>query len=483
MNKLQILLISVISLVLVIFSVDSVIAPHKYSLSWVLVFWQFYVITVFLYTRKNLFLFEPIILFSIYYYFVVLSAVHMIVTDFTTNVFVINTDFIGTEIILFEKTLFLFLFSYIGALLGYFFFRRKKQYREIMPLKNINLSVKLIYIFILIFIILGVANFINNVIQISGGDFIRYFSSVSLRAYQYKDYGGTAFFYNFLYIACYLWFYLFIIKNKFKFNFELIFFIFLFVLTILIMASQGRIFTTITYLFSFFGIYYANLYLKYGKVNNIKFIAISFSIALSGLLLYFFRIISSLNENDMLNGSVLYYLKGFFSFEMLGYYAVDKGNVPNLGVVMKIIDAWENDIGFLYGSSLLTWVQTVFPSALKFEGFSPSLMIKHTWYTHIPGGALPPTGPGEMFLNFGYYCSFIGMIYFGGLCTLMNELLKKYNNYWFLVVYIRLSIGFFALYPKGEFENLSLFLPIMIALTLSMIVVSKYMINLITKRV
>ncbi|WP_413732614.1 MULTISPECIES: O-antigen polymerase [unclassified Shewanella] len=440
---------------------------NEYTYSYVLIFWLVFSISIFLYSRKNLFLFEPMVLFSFFYYFIAIACLHMIKTDFVTNIYVQETSFNRPIIELFEKTLMLYLGSYLFVVIGYLIVNRRGQYQPIIfPYKS-EVSHRLIYIVVFLFYSSGLINFIYNVYTLSGGNVVNYMASISVRSYQYADSGGTALFYNLMYIACYLWFYC-VVSKKTSY-FEKICFVFFVMLSVFIMSSQGRIFLTLAYCLSFVGIKYGLHYLKFNHVSNLKFFGFGFFVLFLGLLFYVLRAISSLNENAMLDASVFFYVSEFFTVDMLGYYAVDKGNIPNPGVVMKIIDSWENDVGYLYGESIVTWVFNVFPSFIRPEHSVPSVIIKDTWYQHIQGGNLPPTGPGEMLSNFGYYGAFLGMAYFGALCAFMNNLLRKYNNFWFLCIYMLLSLQFFALYPKVEFENLRLFLPILLMLTVLLI--------------
>jgi len=399
----------------------------------------------------------------------------MISTEFTTNIYITSTTFSLPTIVLFEKTIFLYLFSYISVVVGYTLVCSNKKYRPILFSKKVILSHYIIYLVVFFGLTLGLLNFLYNVYSFSGGSIKHYMASISVRSYQYADSGGTALFYNFMYIACYLWFYLICAKKTN--TFEVFVFSIIVILSIFIMSSQGRIFLTLAYGLSFIGIKYTLTYMANNKVNNLKFFLIGFAILLSGLLFYVLRAISSLSENNMLNGTVLYYLGEFFTLDMLGYYAVDKGNIPNPGVVMKMLDSWENDVGFLYGESLITWIYNILPTFMRPEHSVPSVLIKETWYSHIQGGNLPPTGPGEMLANFGFYGAFIGMMYFGGLCGVMTNCLKKHNNFWVLSIYILLSLQFFALYPKVEFENLRLMLPIMLLLAVWLIKIITTTIN------
>jgi oligosaccharide repeat unit polymerase len=453
----------IVGICLLALSITTIVTGGEYSVSRVIIYWSVFVVSAFILSREKLFIFEPVVIFSFYYYFIYISAAHMISTDFVTNIYITSTTFNSSLISLFEKSLLVCFVGYLCVIGGYLLCSRGDDLSKVRLSNAIFTSKKILYIFVISGSALGIGNFSFNVITMAGGDVFQYLSTVAVRHSQYENTGGTAMFYNLLYISCYLWFYI-LVSFK-RTGFEAILFLIVFLLSLIMWISQGRIFLTISYFFSFFGIYYSIIYFKKGQINNIKFFAISFMIVFSGLIFYFLRIISSLNENDMLNSSLWYYLSEFLSLDMLGYYAVDKGNIPNLALLMKIIDGWEDDIGFLYGSSLVTWIMNLLPSGIRPDYPIPSVLIKNTWYSHIVGGNLPPTGLGEMFANLGYLGVVIGMTYFGVLCSLMNKLLIRYNNYWFLAIYIILSIHFFALYPKVEFQNLQLFIPILLMTT------------------
>jgi oligosaccharide repeat unit polymerase len=192
-----------------------------------------------------------------------------------------------------------------------------------------------------------------------------------------------------------------------------------------------------------------------------KYFFILGMVAVSGLIFYFFRIVSSINFE--------YSISEYMSFNTIMYYAADKGNIPNIAVLMKIIDGWGTDIPFLYGESLFDFIRGSLPSALNPVGYQPSVIIKDVWYFDAPGGALPPTGMGEMFANFWYFGAVFGMYIFGAFSALIYNMLYKYNNFWYLVIYTHITLGFILLYSQGEFDNLSLWAVIPIGMTYIML--------------
>jgi hypothetical protein len=156
---------------------------------------------------------------------------------------------------------------------------------------------------------------------------------------------------------------------------------------------------------------------------------------------------------------------GFLS--NIGYFAIDKSNIPNIPIFMKIIDSWADDVGFLYGQSFLKPFMAILPSSLRPEsfGYSLGMTIKETWYSNMRMGGQPPTGVGEMYMNFGWLGPFLGMFMFGAFCAWLYNLLNKTKSYWVLVAYSQILFGFVLFYPKGEFMNLQFFYFIPIALT------------------
>jgi hypothetical protein len=140
----------------------------------------------------------------------------------------------------------------------------------------------------------------------------------------------------------------------------------------------------------------------------------------------------------------------------IGYYAFDKGNTPNVAILMKIIDSWGKDIGYKLGSSLFYPFFSILPGEYQPSvNLMPSIIIKQRWFSHIEGGFLPPTGIGEMYANFSFFGPFIGMFGFGILGAMLYNFLQKRATHLRLFIYLYFSLNFYMIYPKGEFSNLS----------------------------
>jgi oligosaccharide repeat unit polymerase len=225
--------------------------------------------------------------------------------------------------------------------------------------------------------------------------------------------------------------------------------IFLFVLCLLIVlikASGLRIGNTTTAIIIIYFLITRN---KYSYKRHFVFI---FFIAIIGIGFYFFRILMHTNISSIidLKNNLVALIGG------IGYYAFDKGNAPNIAILMKIIDSWGEDIGYKLGASLFYPLFSILPGEYQ-PGVKlmPSILIKQRWFSHIEGGFLPPTGIGEMYANFSFFGPVIGMFGFGILGAMLYNFLQKRATYLRLFIYLYFSLNFYMIYPKGEFSNLS----------------------------
>ena len=425
------------------------------QITYVLFYILFTVLNSYFIFEKKFIIFNPFTLFSIYFYMVLIGGVHLFFGGFITNLYIKDTTFYTDLDPLLNKTLCYIILCYISSYVGYKTFNKNVNYEISFSKETIN--VKILNILIWIFSILALINFAWNVFQYAGGNPILYLSNVSIRHLEFEN-GGTTILYLFGYMAGYLWFYKILKYNK---KITLYFLLFIFI-TIFIKATTGRIFDTMTYSLSYVAIYY---FVNFSKENNVnyKYLIGLLLLGVFGLIFYFFRFVSSLDYNNQISGTFLSNLIELINFDNILFNAVDKGNIPNVAILMKVIDSWANDSKFLFGESLFSWIYGFLPSDYRPERYQISFLIKDNWYQHIDGGSLPPTGMGEMFVNFWYFGIF-GMYLFGIFVALFNNLLLKFNNYWFLIVFVNVSLGFIMLYPKGEFDNFSVlfFLPILL---------------------
>lgn len=438
-----------LSMYLPFFMIGMAYTIYSGEISAVLLAVLFGVVSLYFFGAKRLVIFEPFTLFSMYFYTVIISCIYLYYTQFEDSIYISNQEFSINLTSLFNITVLYIIISYIFAYLGYKTF--KKNFRPSIDLYNDGISLTSINIVVPVFAFISILNFYYNILVFAQGNPFIYMSNVSIRHIEFNVIGGTTIGYLFGYIAGYLWLYKILKKNK-RFNFMFIMFI---LLTIFMKLSTGRILGTLVYILSYVAIFYM-VKLKTDHDNNKKYVLFFVFMVFAGLGFYFYRVTSNLDYIGLLGGDFLSVFLNMFDVNYIGTYIIGKGNIPNVAVLMKVIEGWGQDIPFLYGESLFTWIYSVFPYSIRPEGHFSSVLLKNVWYSDTPGGNLPPTGMGEMFANFWYFGSVLGMYIFGAFAAFIYNLLNKFNNFWYLVMYVNISLGFIMLYPKGEFNNLSL---------------------------
>lgn len=417
-------------------------------------------IIIFFICKKEILLFDPIVLFSAYYILVYISAFFLMINDFEGNYYYDKIEFYNNKNQIFNIACFYYLIAYLSTLFGYILFYRSIPIKFIFESKKL-ISKQVLNIFISLYLFIGIVSFIYNLVLHANGDLFIYLSNLSIREYEFET-GGTTAGYIFLETGMYIWFYK-LLRVR---NINNILFILFLILSIVIKISTGRIFSVNVYIMGFFGVYYFYNISIDNKINNKKYIIFLLILSIFGILIYFLRLISSLNYNNLLNETVLE--KIFDLFSQTGNIALNFGYIPNTPIFMKIIDSWDIDIGFLYGKSLFTWLNNALPSSLRAVGYQPSIILTNQWFSHYPTGNLPPTGVGEMYANFGPLGPILGMFIFGCFSALIFNRSRILGTYCSFLICTLLSYGFIMLYPKGEFDNLSLltFLPVFLTFTL-----------------
>jgi hypothetical protein len=356
---------------------------------------------------------------------------------------------------------FYYLAAYPMMLLGYYCVIRSPTNIGFHLDTKSKLPDWLLDIVISTFMVIGVANFSLNVLVYAGGNVFKYMANVSLRYMEFEE-QGTTLGYLFSYTAMYLWHFKIVRRGRLVTPGFLLFLL----ITGMMVASTGRVFSTLLHIASFFCIMYFVELQRRGKPPDSKYAGLLFGTAVLGIGLYFMRLLSSMAYNNMIKGGLLASVTPLLT--AFGYFAIGKGNLPNVALFLKIIDAWKDDIGFLYGQSLITWVLNILPSALRPKGYQPSVMIYEAWYTHfVGGGHPPPTGIGEMYLNFGVLGPVLGMLAFGAGMGILYKVMLKSRSYLFLAIFSQIAIGFVMLYPKTEFDNMTLWYVLPIGATLS----------------
>ena len=297
----------------------------------------------------------------------------------------------------------------------------------------------------LFFYVVGATNFIYILMTLYSGDLLAYFRNISIRSLEFSD-GITTIGYQLVYAASYMLFLRALQTKRLKLLTYL-----LISGSVLMIASNGRVTQTIFYALSFFMIYYYN-----GGASKMKkwILPLFLLVPVIGVGFYSFRYMSSLYYNKYIYSIDVRLLISFFDLESLSS-SIARGNIPNFPLLMKVIDSWGQDIGYMLGSTLLYPIYGSISNNLFDMVEMPAVTAKEIWYSALTGGNLPVTGMGEMIANFSIIGFPVGMFFFGALGGyLRNILLCKRSNV-FLIFYSRF-IPFFALYSKGEFNNFNL---------------------------
>lgn len=405
-------------------------------------------IYVFFRFQRPFLFFSPLNLFCLVYITIPITNFYYIHTDFNSAIFIDKYNLTNNYIDLFNKASFYYFIGLLSIILGYLSIKSPK-FTAIVLEDNRKINSYILKGVMFLFLLIGTLNFIINVRIYGGGSLFLYMSNIAIRATEFGNNNGTTAGYLFYYMGTYLLVFHYMRTRK-KIN---LFFIAIILFGVLIKASTGRIYGTLVYLLTFFAIYYYYNFLSLQKLSNIRYFLWLIPIPILGVSFYFFRVVSSLYIGTTTDIEISQLANGFL--DLLGYYAIDKGNTPNIALFMKVIDTWKDDFGYLYGSSLLSGILPI----LNLDGYHgvSSVIVQNLWYKHLPSGALPTTAIGEMYMNFGPIGPFVGMFVVGVCMKLFYVFVVKSANYWNYIFLILISLTFFAIYPKVDFTNFSLF--------------------------
>src|SRR5690606_20055851 len=349
--------------------------------------------------------FNPINLFCIFYITIPLTSIYYIFTDFNNSIFIDKYLLKGDYVSLFNLATFYYLLGLVCLIAGYRMFKNSIiGSMKFHSGNNSEMSDILIRCTAYILSLIGLFNFLFNVVRFSGGNILNYLSNVALRHHEFSEVGGTTAGYHFLYIGAYLILYLHI-KNKSSF-FELLIIV---IISTIVKASVGRIYGTVVHLMSFIAMFYFS---QIGKapvlsIYNRKFIIGALFLVLMGGVFYFYRVYSARSiGTDIVFEDLISEFSG-----ALGMFVFDKGNTPTVALFMKIIDSWSHDYGYLYGKSLFSGILPL--ELINNHGYNTSIITQELWYSHLPSGALPTTAVGELYMNFGPIGVPIFMFFFG----------------------------------------------------------------------
>lgn len=337
----------------------------------------------------------------------------------------------------------LFILGYIAFILGAsinFKIANKVTSYDLVLIKNLSYF----------FIVISILNFTLNVYLISSGNLIVYLFSTAGRSYQIADgLGVSAVGYMFGHIGVCILFY---ISGRYR-VISLKVVCLLFCLVLIIKLSQGRIFQVLV----FCGSCYFCYLIGQSKASSVtsfrkqmRGLMIIFSL---GLCLYILRIVSA-----------YYYMGGGYDdfsladfFGDIVHFAVERGNLPNIPVLLTIIDKVPSEEFFLSGKTIFNWLIYFIPKSFLPDDFLISMWIKGNWYKNIEGGGLPPTGIGEWYANFGVIGVFVGMFVLGVVLNNLYRLSKFGNSIFMNVLWANLAFGFIIIYPKTDLAQIPVY--------------------------
>jgi len=334
----------------------------------------------------------------------------------------------------------------LGSSVNIFFSKKKVRAGEISKYPGL-----MSYSCILMAI--GLLNFIINVFSISNGDFINYLATTAGRIYQIEEGKGvTTIFYIFGFIGFQLFFYLKTVRAEKCFIGMVLFFIF-----VLVSFSQGRMFQTVVFSGSTFFVYLIakNLYkVQANSVSYIYQIPVLAFLVILGVFFYFIRILSATYFQGIeVNSEILGTLLSNFK-----HYAFERGNVPNIPVVLTLVDKIQFPDDFLFGKTIFNWVLGLVPSSLLSpKDYLISFYIKDTWYLDIDGGGLPATSVGEWYANFGYLGVTVGMFIMGKVFSFFYNIMIYRNNPFYIIMWANISFGYLSVHSKVDLAQIPTF--------------------------
>ena len=402
------------------------------------------IIMQFMYPQTKIFI-EPLFLFSLMYLTTCFAMWYILAQNFSDNDF-INAVTYDTEIgVLLNKASVCYLVGYVCALIGY----------RIVPTGNLNilkwenrkqLNDGVIKVVLILLFVIAAINFFYNVYIFAGGNIIKYFMSIALRSYEFEN-GGTTIGYNFAYSGMYFLTFYYLRKKK-KVD---IWYYFLMIFSTAILASTGRIFQTLAFIGTVISIWY--LHSIHDNITKCNKKAVIFGIVLFclGLTFYVFRRFSSMASTYQIGASTLQTIKALVMG--LADTAFNRGYVVNVSLMPKILDSSISDIGLLHGESFFSSLNVFSTGIFNFDFPSTSVLIKQTWFSEVAGGNLPPTAVGEMYMNFGMIGIIGGMFLMGVGMKLVYNCFLRHQNFFATIIYLKICIDFFLVYPKNDFSN------------------------------
>jgi hypothetical protein len=399
--------------------------------------------------RTGFDLIEPINWFSLMYWLVFPGALYFLMEGFSASEHIQPMTEPRLERAV-TVTMAMFVIGYLSFVLGYVAIVRDEQPAPLRLPTLGEFSPLIARAGIAACVAAGAINFLYLLVSYPRG-ILGYMLDFGIRAHRYDVIGGgaTTIGYQFLYAGVNLWFMVLIRENRLRARFmEAWLFIATAALSIGISISEGRMSQTVTYVLGLGFLVYVT---SAGQARNLRYVALVATGMVLGIGLYLLRRASTAaytGTENFVGAGLGPYAQRFVGD--LGYWIIGKGNVPNVPIVVNLVD--QGGIGgeFLHGESFFTWV-TGFSSLL---GDTPNIGQRLGLAWQGMSGGLPPTIIGEMYVNFGFMGVPLGLCAAGIASAWFYRTVRSRGEYLWYVVYLAVLLKFLFLWPKGEFANL-----------------------------
>jgi oligosaccharide repeat unit polymerase len=400
--------------------------------------------------KRRVDLIDPINWFSLMYLFVFPGAVYFLIAGFGKSEHLLSFTQPRVERAA-TAALWLFLVGYLAFVAGYATFAGETRSREIRLPSMREFSPWIARLAIAACVAIGALNFLYLLVSYPGG-MLGYLLDFGLRSHRFEMIGEgvTTVGYQFIYAGVYLWLMVLLRENKLNAGrLETWLFVAALVLSIVMSISQGRMGQTVTYVLAIGFLVYVT---SAGHAKNFRYVALIAAGMAAGIVLYLLRRASAANftgAQDVAAAGLQLFASSFFGD--IAYWIIGKGNVPNVPIVMNLLETGGINGHLLYGASLYNWV---FGLTSLIEGpANIGATLGMLWFGGE--GGLPPTIVGEFLVNFGALGVPVGMCAAGAGCALLYRWVRERGDFIWYVVYLAILLKFIFLWPKGEAANLA----------------------------
>jgi len=389
---------------------------------------------------------EPILWFSLLYFLIVPGAVYFAWTDFETSEHLLSMTHSQKARAL-EKALLAQLAGYVAFVVGYYFVRGSVHRRPMRFRMGHRIPDSFLRLTASIALAIGLGNFLYIALSYPGG-WLDYLTTFGLRHHRLALIGAnvTQIGYQFLTVGLFLWM-LVIFRNRKTLtrSFEIAVFLLILLACLVAILSNGRMLQFLTSVLVLWAL--ALVYRGRGvRFRQMMFVVL---LILGAVLAYTLRVFSVESARAEAPLVAVAFFQEFGG--LLGYWLIDKGNVPDLAVVMNIL-TFRDLIDFypMLGKSFVSWVSAFSPMTEEYQNVGR--ILGDAWYG-IPGG-VPPTIVGEVILNFGVTGIVPVMMILGVVFAAVYRYVRIRSEFLIYVVYLSLLFKFVFVLPKGEISNI-----------------------------